>query len=62
MKRVKMLEAGLSDKERKITYTSPKSGKQIQVPVHTEGMKVTEIMTVKAGQNLESRGMADQDT
>lgn len=57
MKRVKMLEAGLSDKERKIKeeltqrkdvvpYTSPKSGKQIQVPVHTEGMKVTEITTV----------------
>ncbi|WP_236418871.1 phage terminase small subunit-related protein [Paenibacillus sp. JJ-223] len=57
MKRVKMLEAGLSDEERKIKeeltqrkdmvpYTSPKSGKQIQVPVLTEGMKVTEITTV----------------
>jgi len=57
MKRVKMLEAGLSDEERKIKeeltqrkdmvpYISPKSGKQTQVPIQTEGMKVTEITTV----------------
>ncbi|MGG1878914.1 phage terminase small subunit [Paenibacillus cisolokensis] len=57
MKRVKLLEAGLNDEERKIKeeltqrkdmvpYTSPKSGKQMQVPVLTEGMKVTEITTV----------------
>ena len=57
MKRVKLLEEGLTDHERKIKeeltqrkdlvpYTSPKSGKQMQVPVLTEGMKVTEITTV----------------
>lgn len=57
MKRVKLLEAGLSDEERKVKeeltqrkdmvpYTSPKNGKQMQVPVLTEGMKVTEITTV----------------
>lgn len=57
MKRVKLLEEGLTDQERKIKeeltqrkdmvpYTSPKNGKQMQVPVLTEGMKVTEITTV----------------
>ncbi|MCY9734643.1 phage terminase small subunit-related protein [Paenibacillus alvei] len=57
MKRVKLLEQGLSDEERKVKeelmqrkdmvpYVSPKSGKQIQVPVQTEGLKVTEITTV----------------
>ncbi|AWP30757.1 phage terminase small subunit [Paenibacillus sp. Cedars] len=57
MKRVKLLEEGLTDHERKIKeeltqrkdmvpYTSPKNGKQMQVPVLTEGMKVTEITTV----------------
>ncbi|NEZ40279.1 phage terminase small subunit-related protein [Paenibacillus alvei] len=57
MKRVKLLEEGLSDEERKVKeelmqrkdmvpYVSPKSGKQIQVPVQTEGLKVTEITTV----------------
>lgn len=57
MKRVKLLEEGLSDEERKVkeellqrkdmkSYVSPKSGKQIQVPVQTEGLKVTEITTV----------------
>lgn len=57
MRRVKLLEQGLSDEERKVKeelmqrkdmvpYVSPKSGKQIQVPVQTEGLKVTEITTV----------------
>ncbi|MCM3699205.1 phage terminase small subunit-related protein [Paenibacillus macerans] len=57
MKRVKLLEAGLTDEERRVKeelmqrkdmvpYTSPKTGKQITVPVMTEGMKVTEITTV----------------
>lgn len=57
MRRVKLLEEGLSDEERKVKeelmqrkdmvpYVSPKSGKQIQVPVQTEGLKVTEITTV----------------
>nr|WP_187698971.1 phage terminase small subunit-related protein [Paenibacillus alvei] len=57
MKRVKLLEEGLSDEERKVKeelmqrkdmvpYVSPKTGKQIQVPVQTEGLKVTEITTV----------------
>ncbi|MCM3292391.1 phage terminase small subunit [Paenibacillus sp. MER 180] len=57
MKRVKLLEEGLSDEERKVKeelmqrkdmvpYVSPKSGKQIQVPIQTEGLKVTEITTV----------------
>ena len=57
MKRVKLLESGLTDEERKtkhelmqrkdkVPYTSPKSGKAVQIPVVTEGMKVTEITTV----------------
>ncbi|WP_418027012.1 phage terminase small subunit [Paenibacillus sp. JJ1722] len=57
MRRVKQLEAGLTDEEKKIKqelhqrkdkvpYTSPKTGKQIDLPVVTEGMKVTEITTV----------------
>ncbi|MEK3920615.1 phage terminase small subunit [Paenibacillus sp. FSL K6-2393] len=57
MKRVKLLEDGLTDEERKtkqelmqrkdkVPYTSPKSGKAVQIPVVTEGMKVTEITTV----------------
>ncbi|MEC0125334.1 phage terminase small subunit-related protein [Paenibacillus pabuli] len=57
MKRVKLLEAGLTDEERKtkqelmqrkdkVPITSPKTGKEITVPVVTEGMKVTEITTV----------------
>lgn len=57
MKRVKLLEQGLSDEERKVKeelmqrkdmvpYVSPKSGKQIKIPVQTEGLKVTEITTV----------------
>ncbi|HBU81749.1 MAG TPA: terminase [Paenibacillus sp.] len=57
MKRVKLLESGLTDEERKtkqelmqrkdkVPYTSPKSGKAVQIPVLTEGMKVTEITTV----------------
>lgn len=57
MKRVKLLEEGLTDEERKtkqelmqrkdkVPITSPKSGKEITVPVVTEGMKVTEITTV----------------
>nr|WP_145404248.1 phage terminase small subunit-related protein [Paenibacillus xylanexedens] len=57
MKRVKLLEAGLTDEERKIkqelmerqdkvSMLSPKTGKQITVPITTEGMKVTEITTL----------------
>lgn len=57
MRRVKQLEAGLTDEEKKIKqelhqrkdkvpYTSPKTGKQINLSVETEGMKVTEITTV----------------
>ncbi|SEB28030.1 phage terminase small subunit-related protein [Paenibacillus sp. 276b] len=57
MKRVKLLEAGLTDEERKtkqelmqrkdkVPVTSPKTGKEITVPLLTEGMKVTEITTV----------------
>ncbi|CAI6074452.1 hypothetical protein PAECIP112173_02329 [Paenibacillus sp. JJ-100] len=57
MKRVKLLEEGLTDEERKtkqelmerqdkVSMLSPKTGKQITVPVTTEGMKVTEITTV----------------
>lgn len=57
MKRVKSLEAGLTDEERKtkqelmerqdkVSMMSPKTGKQITVPVTTEGMKVTEITTL----------------
>lgn len=57
MKRVKQLEAGLTDEEKKIKqelhqrkdkvpYTSPKTGKQINLSVETEGMKITEITTV----------------
>ncbi|WP_433943380.1 phage terminase small subunit-related protein [Paenibacillus sp. SN-8-1] len=57
MKRVKLLEAGLTDEERKtkqelmqrkdkVPFTSPKTGKEIAVPIVTEGMKVTEITTL----------------
>ncbi|RAW18486.1 terminase [Paenibacillus taichungensis] len=57
MKRVKLLESGLTDEERKtkqelmqrkdkVPVTSPKTGKEITVPLLTEGMKVTEITTV----------------
>ncbi len=57
MRRVKQLEAGLTDEEKKIKqelhqrkdkvpYTSLKTGKQISLSVETEGMKVTEITTV----------------
>ncbi|WP_366294401.1 phage terminase small subunit-related protein [Paenibacillus sp. AN1007] len=57
MKRVKSLESGLTDEERKtkqepmerqdkVSMLSPKTGKQITVPVTTEGMKVTEITTL----------------
>ncbi|MDO7908441.1 phage terminase small subunit-related protein [Paenibacillus sp. JX-17] len=57
MKRVKQLEAGLTDEERKvkeeltqrkdkIPYVSQRTGKTIQVPVVTEGMKVVEVTTV----------------
>ncbi|PRA04842.1 MULTISPECIES: phage terminase small subunit-related protein [unclassified Paenibacillus] len=57
MKRVKLLEAGLTDEERKtkqelmqrqdkVSMLSPKTGKTITVPLTTEGMKVTEITTV----------------
>ncbi|WP_411734899.1 phage terminase small subunit-related protein [Paenibacillus sp. M2] len=57
MKRVKLLEAGLTDEERrtkqelmkrqdKVSMLSPKTGKAITVPLTTEGMKVTEITTV----------------
>lgn len=59
MRRIKELEAGLTDKEKKIKeelyqrqdkvpYTSQKTGKQINLSVQTEGMKVTEITTVVA--------------
>ncbi|CAM4459137.1 phage terminase small subunit [Paenibacillus xylanexedens] len=57
MKRVKLLESGLTDEERKtkqelmqrqdkVSMLSPKTGKAIKVPLTTEGMKVTEITTV----------------
>lgn len=57
MKRVKLLEEGLTDEERKtkqelmqrkdkVPMLSPKTGKEITVPLTTEGMKVTEITTV----------------
>ena len=57
MKRVKLLEEGLTDEERKtkqelmqrkdrVPMVSPKTGKEITVPFTTEGMKVTEITTV----------------
>ncbi|WP_405131143.1 phage terminase small subunit [Paenibacillus sp. FSL H8-0317] len=57
MKRVKLLESGLTDEERKtkqelmqrqdkVSMLSPKTGKAITVPLTTEGMKVTEITTV----------------
>ncbi|SEK04624.1 hypothetical protein SAMN04488600_109136 [Paenibacillus polymyxa] len=57
MRRVKQLEAGLTDEEKKIKqelhqrkdkapYTSPKTGKQIDLPVVTEGMKIAEITTI----------------
>jgi len=57
LKRVKLLEAGLSDEERKVKeelhrrkdsvpYTNPATGVEKMVPLITEGMKVTEITTV----------------
>ncbi len=57
LKRVKLLEAGLSDEERKIKeelhrrkdtvpYTNPATGVEKMVPLITEGMKVTEITTI----------------
>lgn len=59
MHRIKQLESGLTDEEKKIKeelyqrkdkvpYTSQKTGKQINLSVQTEGMKVTEITTVVA--------------
>jgi uncharacterized protein YjcR len=59
MRRIKQLEAGLTDQERKIkeelhrrqdkvTQISPKTGREVTVPITTEGMKVTEITTVVA--------------
>lgn len=58
LKRIKQLEAGLTDHERKIKqelmsrtdkvqHSNPKNGKVITVPVTTEGMKVTEITTME---------------
>lgn len=57
LKRVKLLEAGLSDEERKVKeelhrrkdsvpYTNPTTGVEKMVPLITEGMKVTEITTI----------------
>lgn len=57
LKRVKLLEAGLSDEERKIKeelhrrkdsvpYTNPATGVEKMIPLITEGMKVTEITTI----------------
>jgi uncharacterized protein YjcR len=59
MRRIKELESGLTDEEKKIKeelcqrqdkvpYASPKTGKQVNLSVVTEGMKVTEITTVAA--------------
>lgn len=59
MRRIKQLESGLTDEEKKIKeelcqrqdkvpYVSPKTGKRINLPVETEGMKVTEVTTVVA--------------
>lgn len=59
MHRIKQLESGLTDEEKrikeelyqrkdKVPYTSQKTGKQINLSVQTEGMKVTEITTVVA--------------
>ncbi|WFB57608.1 phage terminase small subunit-related protein [Paenibacillus sp. BR1-192] len=57
MHRIKELDSGLTDEEKKIKeelcqrkdkvpYVSPRTGKQINLSVATEGMKVTEITTV----------------
>ncbi|WP_145047872.1 phage terminase small subunit-related protein [Paenibacillus xylanexedens] len=57
MHRIKQLEDGLTDEEKKIKeelyqrkdkvpYTSPRTGKQVKMSVETEGMKVTEITTI----------------
>lgn len=57
LKRIKLLEEGMTDEERKIkeelhqrkdkmSYTNPRTGKESIVPLLTEGMKVTEITTV----------------
>ncbi|AJS59214.1 phage terminase small subunit-related protein [Paenibacillus sp. IHBB 10380] len=57
LKRIKLLEEGMTDEERKIkeelhqrkdkmSYTSPTTGKKSIVPLLTEGMKITEITTV----------------
>lgn len=59
MRRIKELESGLTDEEKKfkeelcqrqdkIPYASPKTGKQINLAVVTEGMKVTEVTTLVA--------------
>lgn len=59
LRRIKALESGLTDEEKrikkelyqrkdKVPYTSPKTGKQINLSVETEGMKVTEVTTVVA--------------
>lgn len=59
MRRIKELEAGLTVEEKKIKeelcqrqdkvpYASPKTGKQVNLSVTTEGMKVTEVTTIVA--------------
>jgi len=59
LKRIKLIEEGMSDEESKIKeelhqrkdkvpYTSPKTGKESIVSLLTEGMKVTEITTIVA--------------
>lgn len=58
LRRIKQLEAGLTDHERKIKqelasrtdkvqYANPKTGKLVAVPLTTEGMKVTEVTTIE---------------
>ncbi|OAB34133.1 phage terminase small subunit-related protein [Paenibacillus glacialis] len=57
LKRIKLLEAGMTDEESrikeellqrkdKVPYTNPKTGKESIVSLLTEGMKVTEITTI----------------
>lgn len=59
MGRIKELQSGLTDEEKKfreelcqrqdkVPYASPKTGKHINLAVTTEGMKVTEITTLVA--------------
>lgn len=59
LKRIKLLEEGMTDEESKIKeellqrkdkvpYTNPKTGKESIVSLLTEGMKVTEITTIAA--------------